>query len=169
MLSAETAVGDYPFESVRAMDRIIRQMERPGVAAVVGSSRDERRPVQGEIVSVEDAIALGTSAVARMLQTPLIVTLTQGGFTARKVAALRTPVPILAVTTEAATYRQLALVWGVTPVVVDRVPGYDAMLAVVRDLILRRGVARAGDRIVMTAGLPWGVSGTTNLLKVEVV
>jgi pyruvate kinase len=169
MLSAETAVGDYPFESVRAMDRIIRQMERPGVAAVVGSSRDERRPVQGETVSVEDAIALGTSAVARMLQTPLIVTLTQGGFTARKVAALRTPVPILAVTTEAATYRQLALVWGVTPVVVDRVPGYDAMLAVVRDLILRRGVARAGDRIVMTAGLPWGVSGTTNLLKVEVV
>ena len=169
MLSAETAVGDYPFEAVRAMDRIIREMERPGVAALVGSSRDERRPVQGETVSVEDAIALGTSAVARMLQTPLIVTITQGGFTARKVAALRTPVPILAVTTEPATYRHLALVWGVTPVVVDRVPGYDAMLAVVRDLILRRGVARAGDRIVMTAGLPWGVSGTTNLLKVEVV
>ncbi len=169
MLSAETAAGEYPFESVRAMDRIIREMERPGVAAVVGSSRDERRPPPGETVSVEDAIALGTSAVARMLQTPLIVTLTQGGFTARKVAALRTPVPILAVTTEPVTYRQLALVWGVTPVVVDRVPGYDAMLPVVRDLILRHGLARAGDRIVMTAGLPWGVSGTTNLLKVEVV
>ncbi|HET7295719.1 MAG TPA: pyruvate kinase [Gemmatimonadales bacterium] len=169
MLSAETAVGEYPFEAVRAMDRIIREMERPGVAAVVGANRDERRPSQGETVSVEDAIALGTSAVARMLQTPLIVTLTQGGFTSRKVAALRTPVPILAVTTQPVTYRQLALVWGVTPVVVDRVPGYDAMLAVVRDLILRRGLARAGDRIVMTAGLPWEVSGTTNLLKVEVV
>ncbi len=169
MLSAETAVGEYPFEAVRAMDRIIREMERPGVAAVVGSNRDERRPMQGETVSVEDAIALGTSAVARMLQTPLIVTLTSGGFTSRKVAALRTPVPILAVTTQSVTYRQLALVWGVTPVVVDRVPGYDAMLAVVRDLILKRGYARAGDRIVMTAGLPWEVSGTTNLLKVEVV
>jgi len=97
------------------------------------------------------------------------VTLTSGGFTSRKVAALRTPVPILAVTTQSTTYRQLALVWGVTPVLVDRVPGYDAMLAVVRDLILKRGYARAGDRIVMTAGLPWEVSGTTNLLKVEVV
>jgi pyruvate kinase len=168
MLSAETAVGEYPFEAVRAMDRIIREMERQTPVAGPGA-RDERRLAAGETVSVEDAIALGTSAVARMLRTPLIVTLTKGGFTSRKVAALRTPVPILAVTTEPATYRQLALVWGVTPVVVDRVPGYDAMLAVVRDLILRRGYAQAGDRIVMTAGVPWEVSGTTNLLKVEVV
>jgi pyruvate kinase len=167
MLSAETAVGAYPLEAVRAMDRIIRATERhrlPGAG-----EREDRRLGVGEAVSVEDAIALGTSAVARMLQTPLIVTLTKGGFTARKVAALRPPVPILAVTTEPATYRQLALVWGVTPVLVDRVPGYDAMLAVVRDLILRRGYARPGDRIVMTAGVPWEVSGTTNLLKVEVV
>ncbi len=107
--------------------------------------------------------------VARMLRTPLIVTLTKGGFTARKVAALRPPVPILAVTTELTTFHQLALVWGVTPVRVDRVPGYDAMLAVVRDLILKRGYAKPGDRIVMTAGVPWEVSGTTNLLKVETV
>jgi len=170
MLSAETAVGKYPFESVRAMDRIIREMERQGPQAGPGlGSRDERRVAPTETVSAEDAIAIGTSAVARMLRTPLIVTLTSGGFTSRKVAALRTPVPILAVTTQPATYRQLALVWGVTPVLVDRVPGYDAMLAVVRDLILKRGYARAGDRIVMTAGLPWEVSGTTNLLKVEVV
>jgi pyruvate kinase len=104
-----------------------------------------------------------------MLATPLIVTLTQGGFTARKVAAFRPPVPILAVTTVEQTYRQLALVWGVMPVRVDRVPGYDAMLAVVRDLLLRRGYAKAGDRIVMTAGVPWEVSGSTNLIKVEEV
>jgi len=169
MLSAETATGAHPFEAVRAMDRIIKEMERHGPAAGVGTGRDERRATPGATVSVEDAIALGTSAVARMLQTPLIVTLTKGGFTARKVAALRAPVPILAVTTEAATYRQLTLVWGVIPVLVDRVPGYDAMLAVVRDLLLKRGYAHAGDRIVMTAGVPWEVSGATNLLKVEVV
>ena len=172
MLSAETAVGAHPLEAVRAMDRIIREMERHGSSAdggARGGGRDERRATPGGTVSVEDAIALGTSAVARMLQTPLIVTLTKGGFTSRKVAALRAPVPILAVTTEAETYRQLALVWGVTPVLVDRVPGYDAMLAVVRDLLLKRGYAHAGDRIVMTAGVPWEVSGATNLLKVEVV
>ncbi|OLC06405.1 MAG: pyruvate kinase [Gemmatimonadetes bacterium 13_1_40CM_70_11] len=163
MLSAETATGEYPVETVRAMDRIIRAMEPQALA------REERRLGGRDETSVEGAIALGTTAVARMLKTPLIVTLTQGGFTARKVAALRASVPILAVTTQHATFRQLALVWGVTPVVVDRVPGYDAMLEVVRDLILKRGYASRGDRIVMTAGVPWEVSGSTNLIKVEEV
>jgi pyruvate kinase len=163
MLSAETAVGQYPVEAVRAMDRIIREMERHPVR-----HRDERRATT-EAVHTEDAIAWGTHAVARMLKTPLIVTLTKGGFTARKVAALRPPVPILAVTTEGPTYRQLAMVWGVIPVLVDQVPGYDAMLAVVRDLILKRQYAKPGDSIVMTAGVPWDVSGSTNLIKVEVV
>jgi pyruvate kinase len=163
MLSAETAAGEYPVEAVRAMDRIIREMERHL------PPRQEQRLSARENVTVEDAIAQGTSAVARMLRTPLIVTLTSGGFTARKVAAMRPTPPILAVTTVKATYRQLALVWGITPVLVDRVPGYDAMLTVVRDLILRREYARPGDRIVMTAGLPWEVSGSTNLIKVEEV
>jgi pyruvate kinase len=166
MLSAETATGQYPVAAVEAMDRIIREMERSA-----GDGREERRmsPRGRDSVTVEDAIALGTTAVARMLSTPLIATLTSGGFTARKVAACRPPVPILAVTTVPGTYRQLALVWGVQPVIVDRVPGYDAMLEVVRDLILKRGYAKAGDRIVMTAGVPWEVSGSTNLIKVEVV
>jgi pyruvate kinase len=163
MLSAETAMGEYPIEAVRAMDRIIRAMEPQALA------REERRLAARDEVSVEGAIALGTTAVARMLKTPLIVTLTQGGFTARKVAALRAQMPILAVTTQTATFRQLALVWGVTPVLVDRVPGYDAMLEMVRDLILKRGYAARGDRIVMTAGVPWEVSGSTNLIKVEEV
>jgi pyruvate kinase len=168
MLSAETATGEYPEEAVEAMDRIIREME--GHAHTQDQRRMELRDGVGTGgVAVEDAIALGTAAVARMLHTPLIVTLTQGGFTARKVAACRPPVPILAVTTVPLTYRQLALVWGVTPVLVDRVPSYDAMLAVVRDLILKRGYAQPGDRIVMTAGVPWEVSGSTNLIKVEVI
>src|SRR5467141_1478738 len=163
MLSAETAVGQYPVEAVRAMDRIIREMERHPLR-----HREERRR-ESESVHTDDAIAWGTYAVARMLKTPLIVTLTKGGFTARKVAALRPPVPILAVTTEAPTYRQLALVWGIIPVLVNQVPGYDAMLTVVRDLILKREYAKSGDCIVMTAGVPWDVSGSTNLIKVEVV
>jgi pyruvate kinase len=157
-------MGEYPVEAVAAMDRIIREMERqtPG--------RDERRRAEHRHgVAVEDAIAMGTTAVARLLDTPLIVCMTQSGFTARKVAAFRPPVPILAVTTVPLTYRQLALVWGTVPVLVDRVPGYDAMLEVVRDLILKSDYAKPGDRIVVTAGVPWGVSGSTNLIKVEEV
>jgi pyruvate kinase len=161
MLSAETAVGQYPVEAVRAMDRIIREMERHPLRL-----REERRTA-GEGVTTDGAIAWGTAAVARMLKTPLIVTLTQGGFTARKVAALRPPVPILAVTTVRTTYQQLGLVWGVLPVLVDRVPGYDAMLEVVRSVIIKRALATPGDCIVVTAGLPWEVSGSTNLIKVE--
>ena len=68
-----------------------------------------------------------------------------------------------------ATFRQLALVWGVVPVHVDRVPSYDAMLAVVRDVLLKREYAKPGDKVVMTAGVPWEVSGSTNLIKVEEV
>jgi pyruvate kinase len=168
MLSAETATGDYPEEAVAAMDRIVREMERSPVRGGEERRSSDARAGRGS-VSVEDAIALGTAAVARMLATPLIVTLTQGGFTARKVAAFRPPVPILAVTPIQQTYRQLALVWGVLPVHVTRVPGYDAMLEVVRDLILKRGLAQPGDHIVMTAGVPWEVSGGTNLIKVEEV
>ncbi len=164
MLSAETAMGEYPVEAVAAMDRIIREMERQN------PSRDERRRAEHrQGVAVEDAIAMGTTAVARMLETPLIVCMTQSGFTARKVAAFRPPVPILAVTTVPLTYRQLALVWGTVPDLVDRVPGYDVMLEVVRDLILKSDYAKPGDRIVVTAGVPWGVSGSTNLIKVEEV
>jgi pyruvate kinase len=73
----------------------------------------------------------------------------------------------MAVTTVKTTYHQLALVWGVVSVLVDRVPGYDAMLEVVRSLILKRGFAKQGECIVVTAGLPWEVSGSTNLIKVE--
>src|SRR2546422_11035738 len=97
------------------MDRIIRAMEPQALA------REERRLAARDEVSVEGAIALGTTAVARMLKTPLMVTLTQGGFTARKVAALRAPGPILAGTTQTSTFPPLALGWGGTPGRGDRV------------------------------------------------
>lgn len=163
MLSAETAVGEFPVESVRAMDRIIRAVEARPDAKVVRGAR-HRDPVLAE-----DAIAFATTAAAEMLEAPLIVTFTKGGFTARKVAAYRPGAPILGLTTDRHTYHQLALVWGVDPLLVDSVPNYDAMLEVARDAILRNGYASPGDRIVVTAGLPWEVSLTTNLLKVETV
>jgi len=163
MLSAETAAGKYPLDAVSAMDRIIRSVE-----AQAGALED-RRHLRPHEATVEDAIALATSSAARMLHAPLIVCFTKGGFTARKVAAHRPRVPILALTTEPRTYRELALVWGVVPMLASRVPDYDAMLGVAREAITQSGYAAPGDRIVVTAGLPWDVSGTTNLLKVETV
>jgi pyruvate kinase len=170
MLSAETAAGAYPVETVDAMARIIREVERArideaGPAAL--RRRGETRP--GEDPSVEDAIAAATTAAADMLRVPIIVCFTRSGFTARKIAALRPREPILGLSTEPDTCRQLALVWGVIPQQASRAPDYGAMLDVARDMLLQQGYASPGDRIVVTAGVPFEVPGTTNLLKVEVV
>jgi pyruvate kinase len=118
---------------------------------------------------VEDAIAVATTAAADMLRVPAIVCFTRSGFTARKIAALRPVTPIIGFSTDVTTCRQLSLVWGVRPELVSRVPNYDAMLGAARDTIIGQGYARPGDQIVVTAGVPFEVPGTTNLLKVEVV
>jgi len=167
MLSAETAIGHHPVESVEAMSRIIGEIERAHLQE--DPSRRRRREREGPPPSVEDAIAAASVSAADMLQVPVIVSFTKSGFTARKIAALRPGSPILGLSTEAATCRQLALVWGIVPELATRVPDYGAMLDVARDMLLGRGYAREGDLIVVTAGVPFEVPGTTNLLKVEVV
>jgi pyruvate kinase len=170
MLSAETAAGAYPVEAVDAMARIIREVERARIdESAVGGMRRRNEVRAGEDGSVEDAIAAATTAAADMLRVPIIVCITRSGFTARKIAALRPREPILGLSTEPETCRQLALVWGVIPQQATRAPDYGAMLDVARDTLLQQGYASPGDRIVVTAGVPFEVPGTTNLLKVEVV
>jgi pyruvate kinase len=181
MLSAETAVGQYPLEAVRAMDRIAREMElqRPGrgvsIDAALGRRSNEgvplrhHRAAQSGPVRTEDAIAVAVCAAAEMLSSPVILCFTQSGFTARKVATCRPTVPVFACTPEPETFRQLALVWGVTSALIDHHTNYDAMLAVARRHIVERGLARPGERLVVTAGVPFDMPGTTNLLKIEAV
>jgi pyruvate kinase len=176
MLSAETAVGDYALEAVQAMDRIAREVEshRTGRSAAFdlavgrrsggGGNRFESREAR-----TEDAIAVAVCAASELLDTRVIACFTSSGFTARTVASFRPSVPIVAVTPEPDTYRALALVWGVTPVLVDRVPNYDAMILVARAALLEQGLVEEGDRVVVTAGVPFDVPGTTNLLKIETV
>ncbi len=171
MLSAETAAGEYPVLAVEAMARIIREIERAEWEERDGEGRrragDLRR--SGGPASVEDAIASATCAAAELLKVPLIVCFTRSGFTARKISAYRPSVPILGFSTEAATCRQLALVWGVVPELASRAPNYDAMLDAARGTLLAQHYAKPGDHIVVTAGVPFEVPGTTNLLKVESV
>ena len=117
----------------------------------------------------EDAIAVAVCAAAELLKVPLIVCLTSSGFTARTVASYRPTVPILAVTPEEETFRQLALVWGVIPALIDHYPDYDKTFPVAQAIIRKMGLAEPGDRVVVTAGVPFDVAGTTNLLKIETV
>jgi pyruvate kinase len=179
MLSAETAVGEYPLEAVQAMDRIAREMESQRQArgvtidAALGRRSTEQAALRhhqsppGGPIRTEDAIAVAVCAAAEMLSAPLIVCFTSSGFTARKVATCRPAVPIFACTPEPETFRQLALVWGVTPALTEHATNYDRMVAVARQHILDRQLAQPGERVVVTAGVPFDMPGTTNLLKVE--
>jgi pyruvate kinase len=181
MLSAETAVGEYPLEAVQAMDRIAREMEsqRQARGVTIDAALGRRSAEQGALrhhqsspggpIRTEDAIAVAVCAAAEMLSAPLIVCFTSSGFTARKVATCRPSVPIFACTPEPETFRQLSLVWGVTPALTEHSTNYDTMLAGARQQILGRELAQPGERVVVTAGVPFDMPGTTNLLKVEAV
>ena len=164
MLSAETATGLYPELAVRAMRRIIAEIEKRGVAP----RREERKG--GQIgASTEETIAAATRTAAVLLGAPLVVVFTKSGFSARIVASQRPDVPILGLTPVERTYHQLSLIWGVVPALAPQSDSYVQMFEYARQEILQRGLARQGDRVLVTAGVPFDVPGTTNLLKVEVV
>ena len=176
MLSAETAVGRHPLEAVQAMDRIAREVEgqrrgrSPAYDLALGRRGSGDQGTDAAPTDrTEDAIAVAVCAAAELLRVPVILCFTSSGFTARTVAAYRPSVPIVAATPESTTYHQLALVWGVVPMLTDHVPNYDSMLTVARERLLEGGLVRPGDRVVVSAGVPWDVPGTTNLLKIETV
>lgn len=160
MLSAETATGTYPVEAVQMMARIARIAEgalphRQWLDLIGGSA------------GVTEAISRATVEIAEQVGARAIVTSTMSGYTARMIARHRPPVPILAVTPVLATLRRLALVWGVEPVLMPSVRNTDEMLGAASQAALQSGLAQPGDLIVITAGVPFGRPGHTNLLKVH--
>lgn len=169
MLSAETAIGEYPVEVVRAMVRIINEVEQAILKDGIPWGRYEGDGRVREAHEVEDAIALAAIAAGQKLRVPLILCVTKSGFTARTIAANRPLTPVLGLSTEWQTCRFLALVWGVLPMQADAVPNYETMLDVARGALLDREYVKIGDRIIVTAGVPFEVPGTTNLIKIETV
>ncbi len=163
MLSAETAAGKYPRLAVEAMARIIREVEQHP------PTTESHALHGGGIVTTEVAIAAATIAAVQMLAAPLVVVFSKGGFSARVVASHRPRVPILALTDQPGTYRQLALVWGVIPELVPHCDTYDQMMTRAKAAAVKRELASPGDRIIVTAGVPFDIPGTTNLLKVETI
>src|SRR5690606_7309253 len=111
--------------------------------------------------------AAATAEAVRLLGAPAVITFTMTGGTTRLVSSYRPPVPIIGVTDDVRTYRPLALVWGVQPVLCETDVSYENMLAVARDFILKKRIGRPGQRIVVTAGVPFHVRGTTNMMRIE--
>ena len=169
MLAAETAVGRYPVESVEALTRVIEEIESSTLMAAgptydVPATREEE-----EAQTTEVAVAGATVEAVRVLHAPAIVTFTRSGFTARVVSSRRPPVPIIAVTDTERVYRQLSLVWGVLPVLCSHETTYDNMWEAGRRTLLKSGIASEGERVIVTAGVPFHVTGTTNMVKIEVL
>ena len=163
MLSGETASGKYPVEVLDTMARI--------TASTEGSYRhsydQENAGISGG--SITNAVSHACYSIAADLNASAIITATKGGYTARMVAKCRPQCAIYAPTIEETTYHQLSLVWGVRPLMSTPVFHTDEMIEVSVDLVAAQGFVKPGDQVVITAGIPSGRCGSTNLIKVHVV
>ncbi len=161
MLSAETASGDFPVEAVAMMDRIIGTVEGDQhYRVIIEASRLEPER------TTQDAISAAARQVAHTLGAAAIVTYTSSGSTTLRAARERPDPPILSVTADIEVARQMALVWGTHSVLAKDVRNFTEMVQKAMHFACTEGFAKVGDRVVITAGVPFGHSGTTNVLRV---
>lgn len=164
MLSGETAVGKYPIEAVKMMARIAITAEK------AFPYEDWARRAAFEIACTPtDAISQATCEIALELGARVIVTSTTTGYTARMVAKHRPATPIIAITPSPATQRCLALVWGVESFLVESFSNTDQMIETAVNTAREKGLVEKGDTVVITAGVPLGGPGRTNMLKIEII
>ncbi len=161
MLSAETAAGKYPVESIEVMARIVSRAERDMPEGLLDTVRDRS--------NISVALCDAACTTARDLGAVALLAVTRGGVTARDMSALRPRIPILALTPSEKTYQQLALSHGVVPLRTQMQNDADELFAHVVQIARQSGYVKSGDRVVITAGLPLGESGSTNVVKVETV
>jgi pyruvate kinase len=162
MLSEETAIGKFPTEAVGVLHRVAREVESEIDHEKMISDSDS-----SSVPELTGAISRAACELAASIGATAIVSTTSSGATARLVARLRPAAPVLAVTTSIETVRQLTLSWGVIATTAATAADIGAMGAELREALARYGLDRPGSRIVITAGLPLGVSGSTNLLQVR--
>lgn len=161
MLSEETAIGDYPVEAVRMMNRILEQVEQdPAYRRIMDASHPEPE------ATAADAISAGAAQVAHTVSATAIVTFTKSGATARRAARERPDVPVLGLTPERTTARQLSLVWGVHCVHTTDIRDFTDMVEKACRVARAEEFADLGDHVVITAGVPFGQAGTTNILRI---
>lgn len=164
MLSAETAAGQYPYEAVNIMDRIIARVEEDsGWRAIIEASRPAPEN------SVADAIAAAARQVAHTIDAAVICAFTASGSTVLRAARERPEPPILGLTTSMSTARRMALVWGVHAVLAPEVHSMTETVAKATRTSAQEGFATTGASIVVIAGVPFGRPGTTNALRVAQV
>lgn len=162
MLSGETSIGKYPVETVKTMGRIVRAAEEDVLAKGLPPLTERSKPrTQG------GSVARAAAEMGDFLGAKFLVAFTQSGDTVRRLSRYRSPIPLLAFTPEPATRSQLNLTWGVETFLGPMVQTTDEMVDQVDEYLLRIGRCRKGDMVIITAGSPPGVAGTTNLVRVH--
>ena len=166
MLSNETAVGKYPAEAVRTMANISviaeAHLAETGEARAAQHGRSS-----GGKDEISDAISSAIYEIARTVRPRAIVTATMSGYTARHVARGRPLAPIISVTPLPQTYRRMALIWGVQPLIVPEFDSIDSMITTVVRKLHDEGYAERGDMLVILAGTPFGFGGRTNMMQIH--
>lgn len=163
MLSGETAAGKYPVEAVKTMAEIARRAEQ----SIAHEDILSRTAIKE--LNITNAISHATCTTANDLKASAILTATASGHTARMVSRFRPKSPIIAASNSMRTVRQMALVWGVYPVFSVSADSTDAVIDEAINSAMEEGYINSGELIVITAGVPVGVAGSTNLLKVHIV
>lgn len=166
MLSSETASGAFPVESVETMASIARSVERE----ISRTSENFQRHIpQFEKVTVVTSICHAAFEISEDISTPVIVVMTQSGLTAKHLSNFRPNASIIAISPYEKLCGELSLYWGVDTLAINQKLTIDEMLKDAEDLLLNEGLVRKGQKFIFTAGVPVGVSGSTNLLKVHQV
>ena len=164
MLSAESAVGDYPVEAVTMMDQIATEIEQdPTYPAIIAAQRSEPEPTG------EDAISLAARQITETLNLSAIVCYTTSGATGLRAARERPQMPIIALSPIAKTARRLAIVWGTHCVISDDAKDLDDMVDRACRIAAQEKYAKPGDRVIISAGVPLGTPGATNMLRIAFV
>ncbi len=161
MLSAETTVGKYPIETVSIMDRIIQQVEKDPYY----HKQLDQLQVEGELRTA-DAISSGANAIANALGAKVIVAYTESGASANRVSHMRPNVKILALSPSVDIARRMNLVWGVYPDTIPQIHQFSALINQAKRYIPDHGFAQKGDYAVIVAGVPVGMKGSTNTIRV---
>ncbi len=162
MLSGETAVGKYPVRAVKTMASIITETEK-----VLPYERILREKSEQVTAQTDDAISYAACHMSQQLGAACIVAYTSSGSTALRVSKYRPEVPILAITPNASIVRRLALSWGIEPHLATEPSTVDSMFQKAAQLALQNGIAKRGELVIITAGIPMGTPGSTNVVKVH--
>lgn len=171
MLSAESASGSYPVRSVEVMSEIASIAERNLENFGAPGHRDDPDETTGrsDLEDISIAISKATSDISQVIKPKAIVTTSMSGYTTRRVAKERPNTAILCMTPNTTTQRRMALVWGVVPLHVDEFSTIDEMVSITVRAAHDKGLAQRGDRLVIIAGVPFGIDGQTNLIKIHTV